>query len=95
MHAVALSHIGEEGCVMGKKAFDKIAAGLNEALTIARGEASPARLYIPAEIDVKAVRAKLLSPRRTSRRFSASRSIRSRIGSRGARAHWAASARIC
>ena len=44
---------------MGKKAFDKIAEGLNEALAIARGEAKPARLYIPAEIDVKAIRAKL------------------------------------
>jgi putative transcriptional regulator len=44
---------------MGRKAFDRIAAGLDEALAIARGEASPARLYIPAEIDVKAVRARL------------------------------------
>jgi putative transcriptional regulator len=44
---------------MSKKAFDKIAEGLNEALAITRGEAKPARLYIPAEIDVKAIRAKL------------------------------------
>jgi putative transcriptional regulator len=44
---------------MGKKAFDKIAAGLNEVLAMARGEAEPARLYIPAEIDVKAIRARL------------------------------------
>jgi putative transcriptional regulator len=44
---------------MSKKTFDKIAAGLNEVLVVARGEAEPARLYIPAEIDVKAIRAKL------------------------------------
>jgi len=44
---------------MGKKAFDRIAEGLNEALAIARGEAQPARLYIPTEIDVKAIRSKL------------------------------------
>jgi putative transcriptional regulator len=44
---------------MTKKAFDKIAEGLNEALSIARGEAKPARLFIPADIDVRAIRAKL------------------------------------
>jgi putative transcriptional regulator len=44
---------------MGKKAYEKIAAGLDEVLAIARGEAKPAKLYIPAEINVKAVRAKL------------------------------------
>ena len=44
---------------MAKRAFDKIAEGLNEAIAIARGEASPARLHIPPEIDVKAVRRKL------------------------------------
>lgn len=44
---------------VGKKAFDRIAEGLDEALAIARGEAEPARLCIPAEIDVKAIRAKL------------------------------------
>lgn len=43
---------------MGKKAFDKIAEGLNEALAVARGEAKPARLHVPAELDVKAIRAK-------------------------------------
>ena len=31
---------------MAKKAFDKIAEGLSEALAIARGEAKPAKLYI-------------------------------------------------
>ena len=44
---------------MGKKAFDKIAEGLNEALSIACGEAKPARLHIPADIDVKSIRSKL------------------------------------
>jgi putative transcriptional regulator len=44
---------------MGKKAFDKIAEGLDEALSIMRGEAKPAKLYVPAELDVKAIRARL------------------------------------
>jgi putative transcriptional regulator len=44
---------------MGAKAFKKIEAGLAEALEITRGQAKPARLYVPAEIDVRAIRAKL------------------------------------
>jgi putative transcriptional regulator len=44
---------------MGKKAFDKIARGLNEAIEFARGELEPVRLYVPAELDVRAIRAKL------------------------------------
>jgi putative transcriptional regulator len=40
---------------MTKKAFDKIAAGLDEAIAIARSEAQPARLHVPAELDVKAI----------------------------------------
>jgi len=44
---------------MGKKAFDKIAGGLSEVLAITRGEAKPAKLYIPTEIDVRATRSKL------------------------------------
>ena len=44
---------------MSKKAFDKIAKGLNEALAVARGEAKPAKLHVPAELDVKSIRAKL------------------------------------
>jgi putative transcriptional regulator len=44
---------------MGKKALDKIAEGLSEALAIARGAAKPAKLHIPTEIDVKAIRTKL------------------------------------
>lgn len=43
---------------MSKKAFDKIAAGLTEALAIARGEAKPAKLHVPAELDVGAIRSK-------------------------------------
>jgi putative transcriptional regulator len=41
---------------MTKKAFDKIAEGLNEAIAVTRGEKKPARLFVPAEIDVKAIR---------------------------------------
>jgi len=44
---------------MGRKAFDKIAEGLGEVLAIARGEVKPAKLYIPAEIDVKSIRSKM------------------------------------
>ena len=44
---------------MSKKAFDKIMEGLNEALAVARGEAKPAKLHVPPEIDVRAIRAKL------------------------------------
>lgn len=44
---------------MSKKAFDKIAAGLNEALEIARGDAKPSRLYVPPEIDVREIRKKI------------------------------------
>lgn len=43
---------------MTKKTFDKIAAGLNEAIAIAHGDIKPARLHMPAELDVKAIRAK-------------------------------------
>lgn len=44
---------------MGKKAFDKIAEGLNEALAVARGEKKPAKLYVPPELDVRGIRQKL------------------------------------
>ena len=43
---------------MSKRAFDKIAAGLHEALALPRREATPARLHAPAEIDVRAIRVK-------------------------------------
>jgi len=41
---------------MSKKAFDKIAGGLTEALAIARGNAKPSKLHVPAEIDVRSIR---------------------------------------
>ncbi len=41
---------------MSKRAFDKIAEGLNEAIAVARGEDKPARLFIPPDIDVRAIR---------------------------------------
>ncbi|PDT68509.1 helix-turn-helix domain-containing protein [Bradyrhizobium sp. C9] len=44
---------------MSKKAFEKIAAGLTEALEIARGNARPTKLYVPAEINVRGIRKKL------------------------------------
>jgi putative transcriptional regulator len=44
---------------MGKKAFDKIARGLSEAIEFARGDLKPVRLFVPAELDVKAIRAKV------------------------------------
>ena len=43
---------------MSKKAFDKIAEGLNEALAVARGHAGSAKMHVPPEMDVRAVRAK-------------------------------------
>ncbi len=46
---------------MSKRAFDKIRAGLENAIAIARGEADPAtyRVHVPTEVDVKAIRRKL------------------------------------
>ncbi|HEV3045507.1 MAG TPA: helix-turn-helix domain-containing protein [Roseiarcus sp.] len=41
---------------MTKKAFNKIAEGLNEALSIARGETKPFKLYVPSKVDVRAIR---------------------------------------
>ncbi len=43
---------------MSKRAFDKIAAGLDEALAVARGEVGAAKMHVPPEMDVRAVRAK-------------------------------------
>jgi len=43
---------------MSKRAFDKIAEGLDEALAVARGEVGVAKMHVPAEMDVRAVRAK-------------------------------------
>ncbi len=44
---------------MSKKAFDRIAEGLRESLAVARGERKPAKWHMPAEIDVRAIRARL------------------------------------
>jgi len=44
---------------MSKRAFHKIAAGLREAAAVGRGERKPARLFIPPELDVRAIRTKL------------------------------------
>lgn len=46
---------------MTKKAFDKIAAGLREAVEIQAGRADPAtyRVHAPSEVDVKAIRTNL------------------------------------
>ena len=44
---------------LSKKAFDKIAEGLAEAIAVARGEAKPVRLFIPPEIDVRIIRQKV------------------------------------
>ena len=44
---------------MSKKAFDRIAEGLGEAISIARGDAEPARVDDPAAIDVRALRTAL------------------------------------
>jgi putative transcriptional regulator len=52
------SEHGEKEEAMTKKVFDEIAAGVDEAIAIARGEAKPARWHIPAELDVKAIRRK-------------------------------------
>src|SRR5260370_26406143 len=46
---------------MSKKAFDKIAAGLTDAIAIAKGEADPAtyRVHAPADVDVGKIRKSL------------------------------------
>lgn len=40
------------------KAFDRIAEGLADALAFAEGDGGKAKLHVPPEIDVKAIRAK-------------------------------------
>jgi putative transcriptional regulator len=44
---------------MSKRGFDKIAEGLREALSVARGESKPAKLHIPPDINVHRIRSKL------------------------------------
>jgi len=38
--------------------FNRVMTGLSEVLEIVEGRAEPARVYAPAEIDVKAIRAR-------------------------------------
>jgi hypothetical protein len=54
---------------MSKKAFDQIAAGLQDAIAIARGEAKRAsyRVYVPAEVMSDASVASSSSRNRSSR----------------------------
>ena len=46
---------------MTRNAFNKIAAGLQDAIAIQRGEADPStyRVHVPSRVDVKAIRARL------------------------------------
>lgn len=46
---------------MTKRAFDKIAAGLRDAIAIAKGEADPStyRVHVPSGVDVKSLRRRL------------------------------------
>jgi putative transcriptional regulator len=46
---------------MSKGAFDKIAAGLNDAIALAEGRADAARyrVHVPAQVDVRAIRRRL------------------------------------
>jgi len=41
---------------MSKAVFDQISEGLTEALAVARNDAQPYKLHVPADIDVKAIR---------------------------------------
>jgi putative transcriptional regulator len=43
---------------MTRKARDKIAAGLHEAIAVARGIEKPAPMHAAGQIDVKAIRRK-------------------------------------
>jgi len=54
---------------MTKAAFDKIAAGLNDAIGIVRGEVKPARLLMPTEPNVKGLRSRLRPSQGNGRRF--------------------------
>lgn len=46
---------------MAKRAFDKIMAGMEDALAFAKGEAdkSQYRVHVPADVDVKSIRKKI------------------------------------
>ena len=55
---------------MSKRAFDKIAGGLNDAIAIAEGRADPQtyRVHVPAKVDVAGIRKRL---RLTQAQFAA------------------------
>jgi putative transcriptional regulator len=58
---------------MTKRAFDKIAAGLCDAIAIAKGEADPStyRVHVPSDVDVKSLRRRLgLSQEEFAQRYS-------------------------
>lgn len=44
---------------MSKRVLEDIKAGLEEAVAIAKGEMEPARIYVPASIDVRSTRKRL------------------------------------
>src|SRR5262245_6106493 len=57
---------------MRKKAFEKIAAGLNDAIAIARGAATKRsyRVHVPADVNARAIRKKMkLSQEEFATRF--------------------------
>jgi putative transcriptional regulator len=57
---------------MSKAAFDKIVAGLEDAISIAKGTADPAdyRIHVPATVDVRAIRKRMrLSQERFAHRY--------------------------
>jgi putative transcriptional regulator len=44
---------------MSRKAFEMIAEGLREAISIARGESKAAKFFVPSQIDVRRIRTRL------------------------------------
>ncbi len=50
--------MGCEGEAVTKKTFDVIAEGLTEALACSRSLPTQARLHVPPEVDVRALRAR-------------------------------------
>lgn len=61
--------------IMAKEVFNDIAAGLQDALAIVRGEADPStyRVHVPPVIDVRAIRKRTgLSQERFAHRFGLS-----------------------
>lgn len=43
---------------MSQDVFNQIAEGLKEAIAVSKGETQPYKLHVPAELDVKSIRAK-------------------------------------